>query len=671
MRILLIEDDEVVSAALKKVLGEQHYTVDVAADGQMGWELVKAFTYDLILLDIVLPKLDGIQLCQQLRAKKHHTPVLMLTAQSSSTDIVTGFEAGADDYVVKPFELSELLARIRVLLHRRGSPEKDTLEWLNLRLDPNICEVTYEGQVLHLTPKEYRLLELFMRNQHRMFTRSAILDHLWGCEEAPQEDTVTVHIKALRQKLKQIGAPSTLIETVYGQGYRLKQLKTTSSEASTSPTPESTIQQQTRERLAIVWEKYRGLSCDRLKTLENATAMWLANPLSNEQRQKAREVAHKLAGALGIFGFLEGSGYAREIEEIYLVGGRLDRPRSRRLVRLLKRLKELLEQSAISSQTAANPLMDAKSKSQKQLQRKEDVSAISLLSEWSQSPQYATTSTAVSSNPRLTSPPLLLVIDDAELAQQIVQLSDVYSISVKLTSNVSAVKQLIANQTVDILLLNLFLANATEAMLQVLLDVVNCVPPLPVLFFSDPDNLLNRVKVARLTSHTFLQRDLSPEQILDVVMQVRSHQQSSSAKLMVVDDDPQVLLTLRALLEPLGLTLCTLNNPLQFWHTLEEFAPDLLLLDVKMPDLNGIDLCRVLRHSYRWSKLPVLFLTAHADTAMANQIFAAGANECLSKAIADTDLVTRISNHLEQLMLFRGLSEYANRCLNVPRQQLG
>lgn len=345
MRILLVEDDPLISKSLEKHLCEHHYVVEVAADGQVGWEMVTAFTYDLILLDVNLPGLDGIQFCQQLRANHNETPVLLLTARSSNTDKVLGLDAGADDYVVKPFELSELLARIRVLLRRGKACQPVTLKWLNLKLDPSICEVTYGDRVLHLTPKEYRLLELFLRNQHRVFSRSAILDHLWSSEEAPSEEAVTVHIKDLRQKLKKAGAPSNLIETVYGQGYRLKQAAPSSSKPATrTAQSQPAIHQQTKENLTTVWETYQELSRDRLLILERAAAEWLENRLKQEQCQKAQEAAHKLTGALGIFGFTEASQVAKEIEEIFQAGGVLNQKKALHLAGLLTRLREVMEQ---------------------------------------------------------------------------------------------------------------------------------------------------------------------------------------------------------------------------------------------------------------------------------------------------------------------------------------
>lgn len=225
MKILLVEDDEQLAAALTEVLiDKQHFAVDAATDGEMGWEFIEAAVYDLIILDIMLPKLDGISLCQRLRRTGSMTPVLMLTARDLSSDRVMGLDVGADDYVVKPFDLPELLARIRALLRRGNINLLPILEWGDLHLDCGSCQVTYQGQLIHLTPKEYGLLDLLLRQQGRLISRSTIIDRLWTFDDSPSEETVKVHLKMLRRKLKAVGAPGNLIETVYGFGYRLKQV---------------------------------------------------------------------------------------------------------------------------------------------------------------------------------------------------------------------------------------------------------------------------------------------------------------------------------------------------------------------------------------------------------------------------------------------------------------
>lgn len=224
MKILLVEDDDRIAEALNEALTDRHYVVDVAINGEQGFEFVQTFPYELLVLDVMLPKLDGISLCQKVRQHGYAMPILMLTARDTSTDKVMSLDVGADDYVVKPFDLKELLARIRALLRRGNSNISMLLEWEKLQLNPNNYEVHYDRELLHLTPKEYRLLELLLRHSDRTFSKAEILEHLWSFVEPPNEETVKVHIRSLRQKIKQAGANVDLIETVYGLGYRLKHL---------------------------------------------------------------------------------------------------------------------------------------------------------------------------------------------------------------------------------------------------------------------------------------------------------------------------------------------------------------------------------------------------------------------------------------------------------------
>jgi DNA-binding response OmpR family regulator/HPt (histidine-containing phosphotransfer) domain-containing protein len=344
MKILVVEDDASMAKAVAALLTkQQNYLVDIAADGQEGWELAAAFSYDLILLDVMLPKLDGISLCQKLRREGYQMPILLLTARDTGTDKVMGLDAGADDYVVKPFDFQELLARIRALLRRGSSTLPPVLEWENLRLDPSSCEVTYGELALHLTPKEYALLELFLRNNQRVFSRSAIIDHLWNLEDPPQEDTIKSHIKGLRQKLKAAGAATDFIETVYGLGYRLKPL----SQEETSQVIEKTddlswSQEQIMLAVAKAREDFQAGISDRLAILEQAIKALSKGTLDTQLRQKAEQEAHKLTGALGSFGFAEGSQLSQEIEHLLQDKTRFDQIQSLRLCELVMQLQQKL-----------------------------------------------------------------------------------------------------------------------------------------------------------------------------------------------------------------------------------------------------------------------------------------------------------------------------------------
>jgi DNA-binding response OmpR family regulator len=224
MRILIVEDDDRIAKPLAEDLRHQHHAVDIAADGIEGWDYTQAIDYDLILLDLMLPKLDGINLCKQLRQSRYNALILMLTAKDTTTDKIIGLDAGADDYLVKPFEIDELAARIRALCRRSPETKPPILTYGKLHLDPASNEVKYDGKLLTLTPKEYMILELLMRHCGRVFSRSTILEKLWEVDRVIQAEDITVrtHITNLRHKLKDVGMSADCIETVYGLGYRLR-----------------------------------------------------------------------------------------------------------------------------------------------------------------------------------------------------------------------------------------------------------------------------------------------------------------------------------------------------------------------------------------------------------------------------------------------------------------
>jgi DNA-binding response OmpR family regulator len=221
MRILLVEDDVQLADSLAEALTAQRYAVDLARDGEWAWVQAQGMAYDLILMDVTLPQLDGVGLCQRLRDRGYTTPILMLTARDTSQDKVIGLDAGADAYMVKPFNLQELLAQIRALLRRGLTPPTPVLTWGALSLDPSSYEVSYNRTPIHLTPKEFALMEALLRYGRRVLSRAALVEQVWSWQEAPSDDTVKTYIKNLRAKLKVAGAPQNFIETVHGLGYRL------------------------------------------------------------------------------------------------------------------------------------------------------------------------------------------------------------------------------------------------------------------------------------------------------------------------------------------------------------------------------------------------------------------------------------------------------------------
>jgi diguanylate cyclase (GGDEF)-like protein len=764
MRILLVEDDQAIAAVVTDFLTKQHYVVDVANDGQAGWDLVEAFTYDLILLDVMLPKIDGITLCRRLRSGGYRMPILLLTACHTSIDKVRGLDVGADDYVVKPFDLKELGARIRALLRRGNSALAPVLEWENLRLDPSTCEVTYGSQLLHLSSKEYSLVELFLRNNRRIFSRSVILDQLWSCEDAPREDTVKAHIKKLRQKLKSAGAPADLIETVYGMGYRLKpilvqeearnlpqivaaglpeklgawlqqrlspvsvQLTSTSEqilnelergnwsllildhrvispavakvlegaysqlrqgkksvvycleknldtnlpkkligqilfhpldweelagvvaetlELPLSP-PETRVEEEESETegedenitpslahpintptlqaaIAGIWEEFKDKIISRVAVLDQATKALLAGRLSDELRQEAQREAHKLAGSLGTFGFCEGSCLAREIEQILA--------QSRDVAGNVSTAVLLSELVAALHREINKPPANTEEAS---------VYSSSFLI-----PNYS-----LAEQPRL-----LIVEDDIELAQRLVLEAVAWGMQADRVNNFSVAREIIQNAHPDLVVLDLSFPDATDEGLALLEELSNQSPPVPVIVLTFRNTFIARVEVARLGGCAFLHKPVTAAQVMEVVSLVLQQGRTDQFKVLAVDDDPQILATLEVLLQPWGVKIRTLDDPRRLWDVLEATGPDLLILDVDMPHVSGIELCKVIRNDPKWNSLPVLFLSVHKDAETVQRMFGVGADDYVSKPIGGSELVTRIFNRLERLRLLRSIAE--------------
>ena len=221
MRVLVVEDSRRLAGIVKRGLLEEGYAVDNAYDGEEAEYMAESTPFDLIVLDIMLPKKDGLAVCRDLRAKKVNTPILMLTAKDSVEDKVTGLDSGADDYLVKPFAFSELLARLRALLRREVLPKVQKLQIGELALDPQSREVWRNGDRVDLTAKEYAIIEYFMRRPNAVVTRTMLGENVWDYEFDGLSNIIDVYVRRLRKKIDRDGEDS-LIQTVRGAGYRLR-----------------------------------------------------------------------------------------------------------------------------------------------------------------------------------------------------------------------------------------------------------------------------------------------------------------------------------------------------------------------------------------------------------------------------------------------------------------
>ncbi|MBE9013077.1 response regulator [Pseudanabaenaceae cyanobacterium LEGE 13415] len=480
MRILLVEDDAQVSTVLASTLINQSHVVDIAIDGQQGWELLQVCPYDLVLLDVMLPKLDGISFCRKVRAYKQDILIMLLTARTDQADRVLGLDAGADDYMVKPFDPEELIARVRAL-QRRGSSSSPIVTWGKLRLEPDRRRVTYANQDLTLRPKEYTMLELFLRNPQRIFSRREILDRLWSLEDdPPDESTIKAHVKGIRRALRTVGAEQ-MIQTLYGQGYGL------------SPHVEElpTKGERTQAIVAEIWQQVKGLSFDRLSVLQAAVNVLKRGEFSEELRSDAAQNSHRLAGALGMFGFSEGSQVALQLEQLFESGDLTN-------VQEIERTDELIQY----------------------LQH------------------------------------YLTLQDQAKTAEPKFQAPNV----------------------------------------------------------SDTP---------------------------------------TEARVLAIDDDETLITLLQEVLRPFGVEVIPLDSPANLWQVLDEIQPDLVLLDVQMPEINGIDLCKAIRASEQWRWLPIIFLTVCQDFQTQSQVFEIGADDYLMKPVVPSVLATRIFNRISRLQVIQ------------------
>jgi DNA-binding response OmpR family regulator/HPt (histidine-containing phosphotransfer) domain-containing protein len=673
MKILVVEDDLLVADALIGMLSRHNYAVEIAHDGQAGLDCIEAFNYDLLLLDVVLPKLDGISLCRHVRSRGYLMPILLLTSKDSKHDRAVGLDAGADDYVVKPFDPEELSARIRALLRRGNDNSQPILTWKGLSLDPRNCEVTYQHQILTLTPKEYALLELFLRHSQRLFSCGSILEHLWSYEETPSEEAVRTHIKGLRHKLKAVGAPHDLVETVYGIGYRLKSSHSPATMESVEVAPDrhndvvvarssppnsgEVAQSDTPQLLTAIWDRYYDQTIDRVEIVDRAIAALKAGSLSTETRLQACQSAHALAGALGTFGLPLGSQAAKQIE--LLLDANLDLTPAQ-IPQLQSGLEDLRREIASKGKVAEVETKIAAP----------DRDRLSFRAANAKSAEATPTTTyrqerGYANSPSPPTTQLLIVTKDPALAP---------AVQADTTGNFEIVSatELTSTQLVttpDLIILDLDCFPQDTDGLAVLADLERDYPIIPVLVLSQPTShadivaksvdptrqLHHRIEVARRGGRMFLSKPISARQISLAVDRVLQQAQVHQASILIVDDDLLLLAGMTALLSSAGMTVTTLSEPNRFWETLEACNPDLLILDLDMPIYNGIELCRAVRTDPCWTTLPIMFLTAHAAALAIDRVFAAGADDFIPKPALASALVTRIVNRLERIGLHQSV----------------
>ncbi len=683
MRILLVDDDAALMESLAERLIQQRYAVDIAVDGSSAQSYVDLFNYDLVVLDLMLPDGDGIQFCQQFRQGGYTNPLMMLTAKERTAEKVRALDAGADDYVVKPFDFDELCARIRALLRRDAQGLPPVLQWGPLTLDPSTCETSFQEQPIRLTPKEFSMMELFLRHPHRVYSLGAIIDDLWSFEDSPGEDAVRTHIKGLRRKLQAAGAPKDLIKTVYGLGYRLNQ------EVAWTGQDDSVLAAQGKgdasaqlisQAIAQSCKRYLGSASQKIAVLEAAARSLSSGTLDPELHYASQINAHQLAGSLGCFGLAEGSQIARQIET---------------QLRAIALPSTQPEPAIASDQPSkwAVPLPESIAHLVKALRESVDQAAA-----------QAADTHAVSALRSAGMSLLLIVSDDENLTGQLVQAAAVAQLQTQVVATLEQAEHLLgpvnrpsqvaeASYWSDSILytpvssLAMCAAAAVSDQTSVsnrrspdllLLDIPTDATPfsallqqarqdaIPVVVLERGLTLATRLKLLEQGVALVSDRSAPPPQIMESAASLLKA--NRPIRIAIADGDPQILALLKISLELWGFQVQTFENALDLWQWLtsdespddcpdappgapQTTAPaepkvDILLLDIKMPKIDGLGVCRVLRADTRFRSLPIVFTAAHQEDGLRIQAFQAGANDFIDKAVAPTELVTRLHNQL-------------------------
>ncbi|MEB3356570.1 MAG: response regulator [Synechococcales bacterium] len=649
MKILLVEDDPAINQLLSVTFVNHRYTIDVAVDGKTGLELAAQGHYDVILLDIMVPHMDGISVCRQLRHQGCQTPILILTAKGANEDVVEGLDAGADDYVTKPCEPSQLLARIRALTRRSDShPPFPLLKWGELQLDPIAIQVTYRQQTVPLSPKEYSLLELFLRHPRRIFSRSAIIDRLWSIDDLPTDAAVTNLVKDLRHKLKMAGLQQEAIETVYRMGYRLtlppKELPSAGQDMTVavngaSPDPDSlalinqvaqSFRATLKERLAVLEALGRSLIPFNPVTASPVAA------IAPAQIEQSRVEAHRLAGGLGTFGCPEGSQIARSIEQLLGEATEFDPTQSQRFLNLLSQLQQVVADLPSEPICCHQPAIQAPSP---------DSGPFTLDGQ----PLVASSGCAAGS-----AACVLVIGAEADWVASLQAAAAVENLRLEAVSPWNAALDGLKYQQPRAILLQLNQNLPWEKGLALVPHLKAELTGIPVLILAEGDGLAERVAVLQAGGDRYLLPSTPPATLVATIaaaiVQAVPH---STARVMIVDDDPAALKLMMTLLQPWELQVTCLTNPERFWKVLTATNPDVLLLDLEMPGYSGLELCRVVRQDIKYRDLPILFVTGYTDVATMQQVFAAEADDFIGKTQVGPELASRVISHIEKRRMQR------------------
>lgn len=655
MKILLIEDNPTVGTFLSQALTRQRYTVDLATTERVGLDLAIAEHYELILLSTTVANLDSIRFCTQLRAQGCQTLIFLLVERQTAANIVAILDAGADDYMTQPYELTTLLARLRARMRRKEETfSTPMLVWGELCLNPNSAEVTYAGNPIILTPKAYSLLALFLQNPQRVFNRSAIIDRLWSLDELPTESAVTNQIKGLRQQLKAGGMSEDLIETVYGLGYRLK---AHSGDRAPDPCPLPTsanpdLGAAQPGRTILVVDGDQALT----EQLQQDALLWGVQV----------KVATTLAQARVAI--------ADTPPDLLLLDLNLTAPGDRPEDTGLTLLREVTTTTPIPVLVFS----DRDTLSDRVLVSR--LGAKGFLHKPLTSVDVFSPVLQLLSQPQVAPNTILIVTTNTTQGQIIRDLIEPWGVQVKLLANAQDFWSHLPAIAPNLLVLDWDLPTFGGADLCRVVRQDARWGNLPILMLTHTPEAQHIRQIFAIGADDFISQPfIGPEVVTRIISRLEqvplashlehtlnqnyltfpysSHQHSDHADILLVDDQPDNLRTLTKILSGHNYKIRKATSGEMALKAVHSACPDVILLDVRMPEMDGYAVCSALKATAPTRDIPVIFLSALDDVADKVKAFTVGGADYVTKPFQAEEVIARIKYQLTMQQQQRQLRE--------------
>jgi DNA-binding response OmpR family regulator len=631
MKILLVEDDQRLGKLIQDFLITESEIVDLVNTGIKIKEKLDQKNYDILILDVMLPDKNGIDICRELRKRDINIPILFITALNNQIDKIKAFESGADDYIIKPFDFQELLVRIKALVRREKITKSTTLTWQNLVMIPEEKQVKYKDNYLHLTPTEFRILEIFLTTPLRVFDTDNIINQLWDIDTIPTHNTLRTHIKSLRKKLIDVGLSKDFIETVYGIGYRLKATEnkfTQNSENKSlllTDTDKKNQNTENQNQLKVSKE-------DELQLL--IRKMWLDNQESISQDcEKLRDfvegknsidiknaiiIAHNFAGFLGSLGYINAGSLSKQIENLLK-----DNDFEIKNQEINAKITNLIHELEKDLFPEGKPIQEKKE--EEIFHSKEKIE-------------------------------ILVIDEDEKLANKLIMFIEHSQVLLSFCHSISSAKKYLQEKVFDLVIL--------ETQWKNLIDRENCLLNLlaekkeetKIIIYSEDDSLENRLYCSKYPINAFLSKTNSLKVLWENIKSALTKKNNSDSivnplhNILIIDDDVRFTAVLREklIINQLPVNINIVSDSETFLDEIKKIKPELIILDLEMPKLNGLDICKIIKKDPLLQSIPIIFLTSNLASDTITQFLEAGGDDFISKSKIDLELYPRILTHLNR-----------------------